>query len=199
MQRLFFLLLIISLPITSVFAAESSGLYYIPPPQFNAAMQIMDSGYANDFALFRNATGSFVFDDTTKAISNLKLAIDSTSMLASSNDNQRDLSNLLSAFQYSEIRIMAPDSVTFADNRAEIKANVFMHGVSKSVTFEATLNKSGMTSNTGSMWSSEGKAVGLSLRGNIKRADFGMVDDPAAPARYGDSITLMLEVQAIKQ
>lgn len=199
MRRLFFLLLLLSLPVTSLNAAEAPAAYYIPPAQFNAALQVMYNGYANIYALFRNATGSFSFDDTTKSLSNLKLAIDATSLLTANNDNQRDLANLLSAFQYSEIRIIAPDSITFTDSKADIKATVTLHGQSKPVTFETTLNKSGATSHSNSMWSGEGQAIGLSLHGILKRADFGMADDPASPAHFGDTINLMLDVEAIRQ
>jgi polyisoprenoid-binding protein YceI len=199
MQRLFLLLLLLSLPLASLHAAENTAAYYIPPAQFNVELEVMDDGFANMYALLRNATGSFSFDDTSKTLSRLKFAVDTTSLIASNNDNQRNLANMLSAFQYSEIRITAPDNVVFTDNKADIKATVSLHGQSKPVTFEATLNRTGTTPHSGSMWSSEGEAVGLSLKGTIKRADFGMVDDPAAPAHFGDTITLKLDVQAIKQ
>ncbi len=200
MRRLLFLLLFLAgfSPVPA-FAADTTATYYVPPPQFNAALEVMDMGFANVFALFRSATGSFMFDDTNKSLSNLRLAIDATSLLASSNENQRDLSNCLGAFQYPEIAITAPDSVTFTDSKAEIKATLTMHGTSKPITLTATLNRSGKSPHGGGMWSSEGEAVGISFRGAFKRADFGLSDNPALPARFGDTITLMLELQAIKQ
>ena len=180
-------------------AAEASANYYVPPPQFSAALQVMDLGFANVFALFQNATGSFSFDESAKTMSHLRLAVDATSLTSSNSGSQRDLANQLAVMQYPEVRITAPDAVTFADNKATVKANMTLHGVSKPVTFEATLNHVGKSPHAGGMWSNEGDAVGMSLRGSFKRADFGMSDDPEVPGRFGDTMTLMLEIQGLRQ
>ncbi len=183
----------------AVYASPDSDHYYIPPTQFNAALQIMDLGFANIFGLFRSATGSFEFEESTKSITNLRLALDSTSLIANNNNNEHDIMTLIGAAQYPEIRFTALDNVSIAEGKADIKGTLTMHGVSKPVTFSATLNRLGKSPNGGSLWASEGEAVGLSLRGSFKRADFGMTDDPEIPARFGDTITLLLEAQAIKQ
>lgn len=185
--------------ITDVRAADNPASYYVPPPQFSAAMQVMDLGFANVFALFQNATGSFSFDEGAKSLSRLRLALDANSLTVSNSGSQRDLMVLLGVMQYPEIRITAPDAVTFNEGKAEIKASITLHGTTKPVTFEATLNHVGKSPHGGGMWASEGDAVGLSLRGSIKRADFGMGDDPETPGRFGDTMTLMLEMQALRQ
>jgi polyisoprenoid-binding protein YceI len=179
-------------------AADDPSSYYVPPQQFGAALQVMDQGFANIFALFQNATGSFTFDETTKSLSHLRIAIDATSLTVG-NGGQNELAALLGIMQNPEIRIMAPDSVTFSDNKADVKANVTLHGVTKPVTFEATLNHIGKSPHGGGMWDSEGDAVGFSLKGTIKRTDFGMSDDPEVPSRFGDTMNLMLEMQGLKQ
>jgi len=173
--------------------------YYVPPPQFSAALQVMDLGFANVFALFQNATGSFSFDESDKSLSHLRLALDATSLTSGNSGSQQDLANLLGIMQYNEIRIVAPDSVTFTDGKADVKATLTLHGTSKPVTFQAVLNHVGKSPHGGGMWSSEGDAVGLSLHGSFKRADFGMSDDPETPGRFGDTMTLMLEMQGLKQ
>ena len=177
----------------------SSARYYIPPPQFNAAMQVMDLGFANIFGLFRNATGSFEYDETAKSVSELKLAIDATSLMANNPDNERDLEALFAAMQYPEITFVAKDSASFTDSKADLKGTLTLHGVSKPCTLQAIINHIGKSPHGGGMWSDEGQAIGLSLRGSFKRADFGMTDDPNLPGRFGDTVTLMLETQAIKQ
>jgi polyisoprenoid-binding protein YceI len=180
-------------------ADDNAAHYYIPPSQFNAALQIMDLGFSNVFGLFRNATGSLTFDPSAKSIGDVKLAIDATSLTANSPDNEQALESLLAAGQYPEIDFVARDEAKFSDGKADIKGNLTLHGISKPVTLQATLNHVGKSPNGGGMWSDEGEAVGLSLRGDFKRADFGMTGDPNAPARFGDTMTLMLETQAIKQ
>jgi polyisoprenoid-binding protein YceI len=164
-------------------------------------MQVMSLGFSNIMALFQNATGSFSFDDGGKSISHLRLAIDATSLMTTNNDNQRDLTALFGVMQYPEIRITAPDTTAFKDGKAEIKANLTLHGTTKPVTLDATLNHVGNSPYGGGMWASEGQAVGLSLHGTLKRADFGIGDNPDSDEKnhFGDSITLQLEMQAIKQ
>jgi len=173
--------------------------YYVPPPQFSAALQVMDLGFANMFALFQNATGSFSFDESDKSMSHLRVALDATSLTSGNSGSQQELMGLLGVMQNQEIRVTAPDSVSFKEGKADVKATVTLHGTSKPVTFEAVLNHVGKSPHGGGMWSSEGGAVGISLKGSFKRADFGMSDDPETPGRFGDTMTLMLEMQGLQQ
>jgi polyisoprenoid-binding protein YceI len=198
MKKLFPLLVLLFLPALAA-ADDTSARYYIPPQQFNAALQIMDLGFSNAIGLFRNATGSFEFDSAGKSLSNLKLAIDATSLTANNADNERELESLFAARQYPEISFVAKDATTFTDGKADIKGTLTLHGISKPCTLQAKLNHMGKSPNGGGLWSDEGDAIGLSLRGDFKRADFGMTDDPNMPSRFGDTVSLMLETQAIKQ
>jgi polyisoprenoid-binding protein YceI len=197
MKRLLLALLLL-LPLGAA-AEEPPASYYVPPPQFSAALQVMELGFANIFALFQNATGSFNYSDADKSLSHLRLALDATSLMSSNGASQRDIANLLGIMQYPEIRISAPDSVTFADGKAELKATLTLHGTSKPITLDATLNHVGKSPHGGGMWSSEGDAVGISLRGSFKRADFGMGDDPETPGQFGDTMSFMLEIQGLRQ
>ncbi len=173
--------------------------YYVPPAQFNAAFQVMDMGFANVIGLFQSATGLFSYDDSSKTIGKIKFALDANSMMTANNEIRRDLAKLLESRAYPEITFLAASDSTFKDGKAEIKGTLTAHGISKPFTFEATMNQAGNSPRGGGMWSREGPALGLSLRGSFKRADFGMGDPPEMPGRFGESITLMLEMQAIKQ
>lgn len=191
-------LLLISLLFTST-AHAASATYYVPPAQFNSMIEVMDLGFSNIFGLFRNATASFTFDENAKSLSNLRVALDASSLVGGNNSSQNALATMLGSFQYPEIRVTAPDNVTFSDNKAEVKATVTLHGFSKPVTFQATLNRVGKSPVAGGMWSSEGDAVGLSLRGEFKRADFGLAESADSPGRFGETITLKMEMQGIQQ
>jgi polyisoprenoid-binding protein YceI len=200
MKQFILLFLIVAVfPVGATAADEAPARYYIPPPQFNAALQVMDLGFANVFGLFRNATGSFEFEAATKSVGNLKLAIDATSLMANNPENERSLETLLGVAQYPEITFVAKDSISFAEGKADIKGTLTLHGASKPFVLEATLNHVGKSPQGGGMWANEGEAIGLSMRGTFKRADFGIADDPDAKSRFGDTITLLLETQAIKQ
>ncbi len=158
-------------------------------------------GFSNMFALFQNATGSFTFDEASKSIARLRVALDLGSLIANNPESQRALINQLGGMRNPEIDITAPDSTVFTDGKAQLKGTLSLHGVSKPVTLEATLNHVGKSARAGGMWSSEGDAIGLSLRIEIKRADFGLGNDAGSetPNRFGDTLTLMLEMQSIRQ
>lgn len=191
-MRILFAFLLMLLP-ASAFAAEPA-LYYVPPGQLNVSMQVMKLGLSNVTALFGIATGSFHYDTQAKTLNTLRAAIDTTSIVSNTTDNQTALSNLLGATQYPEIRFTALDNVTFADGNASIKGTLTVHGVSKPASFDATLNSASPNAFPGA-----NDEVGISLHGTFKRADFGITDDPEMPAIFGDTITLQLEMQAIKQ
>src|SRR5580698_1120062 len=121
MKKLFLVFMLMLIPAAGVSAAEPPAHFYIPPSQFNAALEVMDLGFANVFGLFRSATGSFEFEDATKSVGLLKLAIDATSLMASNPENSSDLMVLLGTTQYPEIVFTAKDSVSFVESKADIK------------------------------------------------------------------------------
>jgi polyisoprenoid-binding protein YceI len=192
---LFLLLLLVPAP-----AKADQAQYYIPPQQFNAAIQIMDLGFANVLGIFRNAVGSFEFEETTKSVGKLRFALDASSLITSTPGSASELMgpSMLDARRYSEISFSAPKSISFVEGKAKIDGTLTVRGVPKPMTFEATLNRVGKSPAAGGVWNREGDAVGLSMRGSFKRADFGMSDEND-PNRYGDDVTLLLETQAIKQ
>lgn len=175
-------LLLLALP-----AVAASKSYYVPPGQFNAAVQVMDRGFANIFGLFEQATGSFAFDTQTDTLSHVRLAMSADSLTASNMNAAGELRALFDTNAYPEITFMATANAAFKDGKAEVKGTLTTHGQSKPATFEATLNQV------------DKAAIGLSLKGSFRRADFGMGDPPEMPGRFGETITLMLEMQALRQ
>jgi len=191
----FYLIFSLLMPST-VFAAPTK--YYVPPSHFNAAFQIMDMGMANILGLFQEATGSFAFDDSTKTLSHLKIAINSSSLTVAHASEARELASLLEINEFPEIVFMATAETAFKDGRAAIKGTLTIHGVSNPATFEGTLNFAGARPFNPNKSSNEVPTVGLSLKGSFKRADFGMGDEPEVPGRFGETMTLMLEMQTVQ-
>lgn len=181
MKKYVLLLLLLALP-TEVQAAVMK--YYVPNTQFNAALQVMDRGMANIIGLFQSATGAFAFDRETETISQLRIAIDASSLMVPNRGVSDDLSDLFDPQEFVELTFMATAPHSFKDGKATIKGTLNIHGQKKEAMFEATLNNT------------KSKTIGLSLRGSFKRSDFNMGDEPEMPGRFGESITLMLEMEA---
>jgi len=190
------LLALLALLFAAPEAQAGQARYYVPPSQFNAAFQIMDLGLSNIFGLFQNATGAFAFDPGSKTISHIKLAIDATSLMVPNASASKDLTKLLDPDAYPELTFLATAATPFQDGKAQIKGTLTIHGQSKPATFEGTLNSGKEAADSGESKGSE--TIGLSLRGTFKRADFAMGDEPEIPGRFGENMTLMLEMQAIK-
>ena len=193
------LVLLAALFLASPKQVQAETIYYVPPTQFNAAIEVMDMGYANIFGLFREATGSFAFDEPSKTVSHIRLAINAASLLASNGENQRALTMLLGSDLYPEITLIAGDTTSFADGKAEIKADLTLHGVTKPMTLTATLNRVSKSTYTSHGWSQPGDILGLSLHGSVKCADFGLINANGEQSRFSDSLTLMLETQATRR
>jgi polyisoprenoid-binding protein YceI len=174
-------------------AAGAADRYYVPPSQFSAAFQIMDLKFSNILGTFQNATASFSFDAETKKISDLRIALDASSLSTSNGRNVGDLAELFETRKYPEITFASAAGGEIGVDKKEIKGTLNVHGTAKPFTLEATLN------NVGELPGGSGKAVGISLRGSFKRADFGFGDAAEMPGRFGESVALMLELQAIKQ
>lgn len=83
------------------------------------------------------------------------------------------------------------DKIESKDNKtAKVHGMLTMHGVSKPVTLEATINKEGMSPITNK------ETVGFSAHTNIKRSDFDM---KSYLPGLGDDVKLNIEVEATKK
>ncbi len=162
--------------------------YYAAPQHFDASFEVMDQGLRNVRGFFREATGTFSFDAAKREITNLKLAIKVQDIETSSRDAGNDLIEMLKPSDYPEIVFMATAPSLFDNGTGKIEGTLTAHGESKPAIFEATLTRK----------VDEKKVLGLSLKGSFKRADFDMGDPPEIPGRFGEEITLMLEMKAVR-
>jgi len=167
----------------AVQAHAAADKYYIHPSQFTAAFQVPMQDNANASGTFSNATGSYTYDAKTKTLGTLRLAVDASSLSVATRSAAHDIDALFDPDDFPELTFTASSTTEMKDDHGEVKGLLKMHGQSKPVTFDAT-----KTSDTG-----------LSLKTTFKRAEFAMTDDPNAINHFGDSVTLLFDVQAIRQ
>lgn len=183
--------LVVTLFLTlSTNAHAASDRYYVDPSQTKTTTQIALKEKGNLNGKFTTATGAFFYDSEAKTISNIRLAVDATSLSASSKTTGSELDALFLPYDYPELTFTANGPYTFTNGKAEIKGTLALRGQKKETTFE------GLLDNT----SSSRQFVSLALRGTINRADYGMgTDGDAAADRYGDTLTLSFEMQGMRQ
>ena len=181
--------------ISSSYAHATPAKYYVPPTQFNVAFQVAGENVPAATGLFQSAIGSFVYDTDTKTLSHLRLAIDAQSLMAQSAATAKSLQVLFEAKQFPEITFSATGPIEFKEDHGEVKGTLSVHGQSKSVTLDGSLSVNDTEVTGGGT-----QSASLSLRGSFKRADFGMAGgmDAAAPS-FGDTLTLMMETQGVRQ
>lgn len=171
--------------------------FYAPPSQFNANLQVMELGFANLTGLFREGTASFSFDAESKTISRFRMAINAASLVSTNPRSEQSLAYLIGSARSPEISFVASEPAPLKDDKAVLKGNLTLNGISKPAELAVTLNRIGKSPYAGGMWNSEGEAIGLSLRTTPKLTDFSSEPKPAEETpRFGDTITLTIEIQA---
>lgn len=185
--KLFILVLSLALlPGSQTWAAASK--YYVPPTDIEAALKVTERESNNTLSVdVSNATAAFSYDSETKQVSALRVALDATSLSLSNQNAMQALRTLLAVRDFPEIKFVASTPTSFEkEGTAEVKGTLTLQGKSKPMTFEGTLE------------SSEGSAIGLTLKGTIKRADFGLSDDPDVPGRFGEEIKLVIKMRGMQ-
>jgi len=177
------LTVVILLATVSCPAHAATEKYYIDPSQFTAGFQIPAQDNKNISGTFTNATGSYAYDTSTKTLSNVRLAVDAASLSVATKAIAYDIQVLFNPQAFPEITFSASSPINIKDGHGEMKGTLKIHGQSKPATFDVTQNS----------------PTNLSLKGTVKRADYAMTDDPDSQNHFGDTITLMFDVQAVRQ
>ena len=163
--------------------------YTIDSAHTHAQFKVMRFGFNNIFGEFRDVEGSIALDEAAPENSavNVEIAIASVE----SGDDTRD-GHLVGPlwFNAAEFPTMSFNSTAVKqhdETTATVTGDLTVHGVTKPVSLEVTLNKLGTDPAT------KKKAVGFSATTTIKRSDFGM---ETAMALIADDITIQIETLA---
>jgi polyisoprenoid-binding protein YceI len=163
------------------------------------AFMVSHIGYAKVLGMFRKAGGGFTFDEDTQQLSDVKLVIDTASVLT--NQEKRDdhlrSTDFLNVVEFPEMTFTAAGAKSISDRQFQVDGTLTLLGVSKPVTLNMVWNKSD-TYPFRQYGLSPHYAMGVSGRGSFKRSDFGMsyaVDN----GWVGDEIELIIELEAIRQ
>ncbi len=170
-------------------AMAAAKTYYAPPQQCKTSFLVSDSALKQLFSgAFQEATGSFLYDEGSAALSRLRFAIDARSLQAPSSSLGRSAA-MFAITQNPEINFVSDVPVTLKDGAGAIKGTLSLHGKSQAASFDATLSKA-----------EKRGQLRLTLSGKVKREAYGMTVDPTPEqpeTGLGDTVSLTLEMQAI--
>lgn len=169
--------------------------YVIDREHAHFAFMVSHIGFARTMGEFREVEGRFTFDEAAMTVSDVKVTIKTASV--DTNHDKRDAHLRKKDFFWTDEH----PTMTFVGTKAErtgertgkLTGDLTLRGVTRPVTFDLTLNKTGRYP-----FGDKHYAVGASARGQIKRSDFGMTY-AVADGLVGDVVDIVIEFEGIRQ
>jgi polyisoprenoid-binding protein YceI len=176
-------------------ARSEPATYKLDPEHLSVGFLVHHIGYAKVLGTFRNASGSYVFDEKIGRLSDVKIVVDTASVFT--NHKKRDdhlrSADFLNSSEFPQMVFTAADAKRTGERTFAIEGKLDLLGKSKPLVLEATWNKSGDYPIP-----PKGYAMGVSARGSFKRSAHGMmyaVDN----GWVGDQVELIIEFEARRQ
>lgn len=168
------------------FAADT---FKLEPTHTAVTFQWTHFGYSHPTGKFMNADGSVTLDQAKPANSHVEVsfAIDGINTGVAKLDEHLKSPDFFDAAQFPTATFKSTKVKVTGKNTAKVTGDLTIHGVTKPVTLDVTLNKNAVNP----MFNKT--VVGFSAKGKIKRSDFGM--GKYVPA-VSDDIDLSIEVEA---
>lgn len=175
-------------------SASAADVYRLDPGHTDIVFRVSHFGFSDTIGRFNEAEGTITMDDADIGSSSIELSIDAASI--DTNHAERDAHlrspDFFNVEEYPTITFESTAIEPTGDDTAEVTGDLTMHGVTRPVTFDVTLNKVAahpVPSYDGVM------TAGFSARGSLQRSDFGI--DTFVPA-VGDEVEIILEIEALR-
>ncbi|MBT3790120.1 MAG: polyisoprenoid-binding protein [Alphaproteobacteria bacterium] len=194
MNKLTSMALGLALSIVASLPAVASEKYVIDTEggHYYAGFQISHLGFSIMHGRFDKISGTIDYNADNPIASNVSVTIESGSI--NTNHAQRDAHlkspDFFNAEEFPKISFVSTSVEKTGENVGKVTGNLTILGVTKSVVLDTRLINVGANP-----FSKKGTAA-WSARGKIKRSDFGI--KYGLPV-IGDEITLLLDVEALKQ
>ena len=186
---------LLALLVLSVSARAEPERYRIDPEHLSIGFLVDHIGYNKVLGMFREAGGSFRFDESAATLSDLRVEIETDSVFT--NHRKRDdhlrSADFLNSREFPKMVFTAAGARREGERRFVIDGELELLGTRKPVTLTATWNKSAQYP-----IGSKPYVMGISARGSFRRSAFGMtyaVDN----GWVGDEVELIIEFEAIRE
>jgi len=194
MNRFITLFLGVFLAIAAILPASAADTYAVDTQgrHYYAGFQISHLGFSIMHGRFDELDGSIQYDAANPSASKVSVVIQAASF--NSNNPKRDghlkSPDFFNVGEFPEITFVSTKVEPGANGTAKITGDLTMVGVTKSITLDARLIQVGANPFT------KAATAAWSARGTIKRSDFDI--KYGLPA-IGDDVTLLLDIEALKQ
>lgn len=175
-------------------ALADADLYEIDKSHFSVVFNADHIGYGATWGMFLDGSGSFMFDEDARTLSDLSVTIDANSVFT--NHDRRDghlrSADFLDAENHPDVTFVMTGATAESDTTGKVTGDLTLRGVTNPVTLDVTLNKIGPYP-----WGSN-YVVGITAETTLKRSDWGMTY-AIENGLVGDEVPIVIELEAIRQ
>ena len=180
--------------LTATAAQAEPARYELDPEHVAVAFLVDHIGFARTLGKFLEVEGSFVFDETVPALSDLQVEIAAESVFTAHErrDNHVRSNDFLAVDDHPAITFVMTEAEPTGERTGLVTGDLTVRGVTRPVTLDVTWNKSGPYP------FNDNYVTGISARTTIQRSDFGMTY-AVENGLVGDEVEILIEAEAIRQ
>lgn len=183
--------------VTAAPAEAEPRRYKLDPEHLTIAFLVHHLELADTLGMFREASGSFVFDDEAMTISDVEITVQTDSVFTNHQKRDEHLRgpDFLNAEEYPTMTFTADgaNAVKTGARTGKLEGELTLLGVTKPITLHLTYNGGRKYP-----FGDEHYAIGISARGTFRRSEFGMTY-AVGNNWVGDEVHMIIEFEAIRQ
>lgn len=170
-------------------AFSATEVFKIDPNHTSVTWQTSHFGFSNPSGKFNKIDGTISLDesDLSKTKVNVKIQMDGLVTGIEKFDTHLKSKDFFDATKFPISKFESSEIKIDNNKNGTLTGNLTLHGVTKPVTLEVSVNKIGMSPVLNK------KTVGFSAKGTIKRSDFGI---KSYLPGVGDDVNLVIETEA---
>jgi polyisoprenoid-binding protein YceI len=176
-------------------ATAEPAVYKIDPEHAVVAFMVEHIGFARVLGSFNTIQGSYAFDEAAGTVSDVRVSVRTVSVASHHKERDEHLrsDDFLDADAFPDMTFTADAARRIGDREFEVVGALTLLGVTQPLVLQATWNKSGDYPIGRNAY-----AMGVSARGVLQRADFGMnyaIDN----GWVGNDVEIIIEFEAQRQ
>ncbi|MBB5881059.1 polyisoprenoid-binding protein YceI [Xanthomonas arboricola] len=187
------LLLLPALAVTSLAATAAPVRYALDPVHTRVLFAVEHAGFSKALGTVSGSSGSLVFDPDDWAAARLDVTVPlHRADLGDAKWNEATLArNLLDAERFPDAHFVSTQVEASGQNHARVTGNLTLHGVTRPVTLDVTLNA--LKRHPLPPFR---RTAGFSATATLSRAEFGI---DAWKSMIGDTVELRIEAEAVRE
>ena len=182
------------LVLASPLRAEPS-TFEIDPEHLSIGFLVEHLGFAKTLGFFQTAEGTFEFDEETDVLSDVQITVSTDSVFTNNERRDRHLrsDDFLNVREFSEMLFSAASIRRTGEQTFDLDGELTLLGITRPLSLQATLNKSGNYPMDGNPY-----VIGVSASGTLMRSEYGMIYG-VDNGWVGDEVEIIIEFEARRQ